>query len=195
MSRVEAASGAKYSAHKEAPRRFEPIAPVGTNYVPVGRPDIESLRRSNAPSASPVSPAASRPPPPPSAPRPSAAAASPAPSFGRAPAIGGGRVPAPEDDWDAPAPVSKPPPPPAATRPPVVTASRPTPAVSACHLLAMNSVAYLNLGCSCYAAPAPAGCVQRPDKACRRGSHRPRWYCLYSHQAGTQEARESLCCA
>ncbi|KIP01223.1 hypothetical protein PHLGIDRAFT_97125, partial [Phlebiopsis gigantea 11061_1 CR5-6] len=45
MSRVEAASGAKYSAHKEAPRRFEPIAPVGTNYVPVGRPDIDSLRR------------------------------------------------------------------------------------------------------------------------------------------------------
>ena len=122
MSRVEAASGAKYSAHKEAPRRFEPIAPVGTNYVHVGRPDIDSLRRvPPAPSSAPSAPAAARSPPPPSAPRPTAAAS----GFGRAPAASA-RVAAPEDAWDAPV-VSKAPPPPAATRPPVVTASRPTP--------------------------------------------------------------------
>lgn len=124
MSRVEAASGAKYSAHKEAPRRSEPIAPVGTNYVPVGRPDIDSLRRvPPAPSSAP-SAAAARAPPPPSAPRPTAAA-SPATSFGRAPAAGA-RVAAPEDSWDAPA-VGKPPPPPAAPRPAVVAAPRPAP--------------------------------------------------------------------
>lgn len=129
MSRVEAASGAKYSAHKEAPRRFEPIAPVGTNYVPVGRPDLDSLRRGQQPASTPAfssTPAAAvRAPPPPSAPRP-AMAASPAPGMGRAPIASTGRVTAPDDAWDAPS-VSKPPPPPAASRPPVVSTSRPTP--------------------------------------------------------------------
>ncbi len=45
MNRVEAASGARYTAHKEKARKFEPIAPVGTNYSPIGRPDMNELRR------------------------------------------------------------------------------------------------------------------------------------------------------
>lgn len=147
MSRVEAASGAKYTAQKEAPRRFEPIAPVGTNYVPVGRPDIDALRR-NTSVAPPAPPAASRPvpsaaasaasraPPPPSAPRPAFGSATSTSGFGRAPAASAGRVSAPDDDWDTPAPsVAKPPPPPAAFRPPVVAASRPV--LSVCIYLAM----------------------------------------------------------
>ena len=49
MKRVEAASGARYTAHKEQARKFEPIAPVGTNYTPVGKVDINELRRSARP--------------------------------------------------------------------------------------------------------------------------------------------------
>ncbi|KAG9313233.1 hypothetical protein JVU11DRAFT_6694 [Chiua virens] len=45
MQRVEAASGARYSAHNEKARKFEPIAPVGTNYTPIGKPDIAAMRR------------------------------------------------------------------------------------------------------------------------------------------------------
>ena len=45
MQRVEAASGAKYSVHKEAPRKYEPIAPVGTNYAPIVKVDINELRK------------------------------------------------------------------------------------------------------------------------------------------------------
>ena len=51
MSRVEAASGVNYTAKKEAPRRFEPIAPVGTAYKPVGKVDIAALRASAPPPA------------------------------------------------------------------------------------------------------------------------------------------------
>ncbi|KAJ3558512.1 hypothetical protein NM688_g880 [Phlebia brevispora] len=126
MSRVEGASGARYSAHKETARRFEPIAPVGTNYVPVGTPDIAAMRRGPAtrsvPTAAPVAP--------PPAPKPASPAIRSIPlapssfaGFGRSPIVN--RVSAPDDDWDAP--VSKPPPPPAASRPPVVAASRPVP--------------------------------------------------------------------
>ena len=46
MKRVEDSSGARYTAHKEQPRKFEPIAPVGTNYTPVGKVDISELRKS-----------------------------------------------------------------------------------------------------------------------------------------------------
>lgn len=49
MKRVEAASGANYSAHKEQPQKFEPIAPVGTNYTPIGSVDLNELRRSARP--------------------------------------------------------------------------------------------------------------------------------------------------
>ena len=45
MKRVQSASGANYSVHKEAARKFEPIAPVGTNYKPIGQVDVGALRK------------------------------------------------------------------------------------------------------------------------------------------------------
>lgn len=45
MKRVRDASGAKYSVHNESARRAEPIAPVGTNYTPIGKVDIGALRK------------------------------------------------------------------------------------------------------------------------------------------------------
>lgn len=42
--RVADSSGSKYSVHKEAPRKPDLIAPVGTSYTPVGAPDISSMR-------------------------------------------------------------------------------------------------------------------------------------------------------
>ena len=116
MSRVEAASGAKYSAHNEQPRKFEPIAPVGTNYTPVGKVDIDALRKAPSPGSKPPAPAAST--------RPTFGASKPATSaaslYGRMTA---GSV-APPDEWpEDPAP---PLPPPVAARPPVLpTTSRP----------------------------------------------------------------------
>jgi drebrin-like protein len=59
MSRVEAASGAKYSAHKEQPRQIEPIAPVGTAYTPVGKIDIAALRKVPPPVPKPTLPSSS----------------------------------------------------------------------------------------------------------------------------------------
>lgn len=56
MKRVEAASGAKYSTHNEPTRKFEPIAPVGTNYTPVGKVDIAALKKTPAPVAKPALP-------------------------------------------------------------------------------------------------------------------------------------------
>ncbi|PPQ71153.1 hypothetical protein CVT24_009834 [Panaeolus cyanescens] len=121
MKRVEAASGAKYSSNREEPRKFEPIAPVGTSYTPVGRPDIAALKKA-PPAAKPTAPSV------PTGTRPTFGATKPAASaaslYGRATGS------APSDAWPdespataAPAP---PPPPPASTRPPVVpTASRP----------------------------------------------------------------------
>ncbi|THG94438.1 hypothetical protein EW026_g7035 [Hermanssonia centrifuga] len=116
MSRVEAASGAKYSSHKETARKFEPITPVGTNYVPVGKPDMAAIRRTPGPSQPVVA-------------RSVPMAPSPAAGMGRAPVVN--RSAAPDDAWDAPAPVSKPPPPPAAARPPVVSSIRPAASVPA----------------------------------------------------------------
>ena len=127
MSRVESASGAKYSAHNEQARKFEPIAPVGTNYTPVGKVDIAAMRSAAAPI--PPKPAI------PSAPRPFGGTVSSSSSSGptvRTAAVGSAaaasRVPA--DAWDAPNPtVIATPPPPAAPRPPAVVAgSRPIPA-------------------------------------------------------------------
>ncbi|EGO22678.1 hypothetical protein SERLADRAFT_357378, partial [Serpula lacrymans var. lacrymans S7.9] len=57
MSRVEGASGARYSAHKEQARKFEPIAPVGTSYTPIGRPDIAAMRKVPPPPRSVEAPA------------------------------------------------------------------------------------------------------------------------------------------
>lgn len=45
MARVNNASGSKYSVQKEAPRKYEPITPVGTSYTPVGQVDIAQLRK------------------------------------------------------------------------------------------------------------------------------------------------------
>lgn len=114
MKRVEAASGAKYSAQKEAPRKFEPIAPVGTSYKPVGQVDIAALKRDV--------PAPPKPAPPPAASRPAQSAGS---LYGRT-TIGGS---APSDAWpeDKPSePAPKAPPLPTSSRPPTLpTASRP----------------------------------------------------------------------
>ena len=123
MQRVEAASGAKYAAHNEKPRKWEPIAPVGTSYTPIGRPDMAALRRvPPAPGgASPSAATSAAKPPGPTAPRPVFGAPVAAPVKTAPPRN------APEEDWgDAPA--ARPPPPPAASRPPAVpTAPRPAP--------------------------------------------------------------------
>lgn len=119
MSRVEAASGAKYSTHKEQPRKFEPIAPVGTNYTPVGKVDIGELRKAPTPATKPPLPSTSRPAF--SATKPTASAGS---LYGRT-VIGGS---APQDAWpeEKATPAAPPPAPPAASRPPVLpTAPRP----------------------------------------------------------------------
>ena len=122
MSRVEAASGAKYSTHKEQPRQFEPIAPVGTAYTPVGKVDIAALRKAPAPAAKPTLPSSSS--------RPAFSATKPTVSagsvYGRT--VNPGSAPAdawPEEKPSSP-PAAVPPPPPAASRPPTLpTASRP----------------------------------------------------------------------
>ncbi|KAF9224114.1 actin depolymerizing protein [Gyrodon lividus] len=123
MKRVEAASGAKYSAHSEQPRKFEPIAPVGTNYAPIGRPDISAMRKVlPAPSsvAPPPAPAASWLPAISSAAKPSIPTA-PRPVFGtpaRAPVKIAPPYNAFDDTWDdEPAPAVPARPSPAASRP------------------------------------------------------------------------------
>lgn len=107
MSRVEAASGAKYSAHKEQPRKYEPIAPVGSSYTPVGKVDIGALKKAPPPSAKPSLP--------PSSSRPTYGAPKAAGSlYGRT--VNSGT--APSDAWPEeklPAPVIAPPPPPPTT--------------------------------------------------------------------------------
>lgn len=45
MRRIADSSGARYSVHKEQARKFEPIAPVGTSYTPIGRVNVDELRR------------------------------------------------------------------------------------------------------------------------------------------------------
>ena len=130
MSRVESASGAKYSAHNEQARKFEPIAPVGTNYTPIGKVDIAAIR-STAPA--PPKPAVH------SASHPSAGnSAVPTPSGPtfRTTTVGSAAAAArvPTGTWDAPKPTvsAAPPPPPAASRPPTVVATpRSVPAHSA----------------------------------------------------------------
>ena len=125
MSRVKAASGVNYTAQKEAPRKFEPIAPVGTNYVPVGKVDIAALRQGAT--KPPTAPAATKPAIP-TAPRPVPVAPSPAARFA------GGSVGrnAPADAWaDEPDSFAPPPPPPAASRPtPAATFAKPAPVTS-----------------------------------------------------------------
>lgn len=107
MSRVEAASGAKYSVHKETARKFEPIAPVGTSYTPIGKVDIGAIRNA-ATATKPITP---------STPRSVPLAPSPAPGLGRAPIANR----APVDAWPEDSQPASPPAPPSANRPPVVT--------------------------------------------------------------------------
>ena len=118
MSRVAAASGAKYSIHNEPARRAEPIGPVGTNYTPVGKVDISAIRRETA-----VKPP---PPPQPATTRPLGVG-----KQWSKPATTGfqskytppppGKRTAADDDWEpAPAPVKPTP------APPLPTAARPT---------------------------------------------------------------------
>ena len=105
MKRVEAASGAKYSVQKEAPRAVDPIAPVGSAYKPIGKVDMNALKRA------PVAP-------------PKAAAAPPQPGrttsaaslYGKPPAAAVKKGPAPDDAWGEEE-AAAPPPPPAVSRP------------------------------------------------------------------------------
>lgn len=126
MKRIEAASGSKYSAHNEQARKFEPIAPVGSSYTPVGRPDISAMRKAQPPPKNPPSapsvltyskPAI------PNAPRPvfrGTSSVQPA---------GTGKAPA--DAWEEEASTTSLPPqlPPATSRPPALP-SAPRPAFS-----------------------------------------------------------------
>jgi drebrin-like protein len=162
MSRVESASGSKYSAHKEKAREPDLIAPVGTNYTPVGKVDIAALRKAPTPAAG--------------APKPALPGAS-RPTFGVPPApsnrvvIGGN---APTDSWPAEEPVHSSPTPPASSRPPVISGNRPSPSVCpislksevvTCRLIMMclNIVFCHNPSCtgSLYG-------VKCPYEACRR---------------------------
>ncbi|CDO74750.1 hypothetical protein BN946_scf184411.g7 [Trametes cinnabarina] len=131
MARVEAASGAHYSAQKEAPRKAEPIAPVGTSYTPIGQPDIAAMRRGGNPASTPAAP-----PPAPATTKPFASSAtrsvplapSPAPGLGKTPVANNTPADAWPDEGDSFAP---PPPPPAATRPPpAASAPKPAPSVA-----------------------------------------------------------------
>ncbi|EFP94595.2 uncharacterized protein PGTG_20551 [Puccinia graminis f. sp. tritici CRL 75-36-700-3] len=49
MKKVADSSGAKYSVHNEKPVKREMPAPVGTNYKPIGRPDIASMTSKQKP--------------------------------------------------------------------------------------------------------------------------------------------------
>ena len=122
LSRVKAASGVNYTAQREAPRKFEPIAPVGTNYVPIGKVDIAAIRQGAA--KPPAAPPATKPVLP-TAPRPVPGAPSPA---ARAPIVSKAPADAWADESDSFAP---PPPPPAASRPtPAASFVKPAPAAS-----------------------------------------------------------------
>lgn len=122
MSRVEASSGARYSTHKEQARKVEPIAPVGSSYTPVGKVDINALKKAPPPASKPSLPSATT--------RPVFGSSKPAVSAG---SIYGRTVntgKAPTDAWPEektqPAAATSPPPP-ATSRPPVLpTAARPT---------------------------------------------------------------------
>ncbi|KAJ3539757.1 hypothetical protein NMY22_g4593 [Coprinellus aureogranulatus] len=105
MKRVEAASGAKYSVQKEAPRKAEPIAPPRSSYTPVGKVDMAALKRNVPPAPKPAPPAAAKP-------TPSAASL-----YGRGTASTSGSAPA--DAWPEEKPAAKSPQPRLQTSPAV----------------------------------------------------------------------------
>jgi hypothetical protein len=146
MKRVEAASGAKYSVHNESARRQfnAPIAPTGTAYTPIGRPDIAAMKA--APPA--PSPAAARPVP--AAPKSASSFLPPPKPTGQ---VASATKTAPQDAWpdEAPKPraaeVKAPaaPTPPVASRPvfgaPAAVAAKPAPKPDAsvrCSVLSNN---------------------------------------------------------
>jgi hypothetical protein len=47
MTKVNNASGSKYAVQKGVQRKYEPIAPVGTAYTPVGKIDMAELRKNS----------------------------------------------------------------------------------------------------------------------------------------------------
>lgn len=125
MSRVEAASGAKYS-QMDAAQKSEPIAPVGTNHTPIRKVDIGAPRTDTVSKSSPAL-----------APKPSALLTS-----SHLPRITSKPVappvvksgPAPDDDWDPTPVVVKTPLLPMASRlPNISSARRPTPAPVSIH--------------------------------------------------------------
>lgn len=120
MSRVEAASGAKYSTHNEPTRRAEPIGPVGTSYTPVGKVDINALRREAA-AKPPVHPQPTTAKPPGVGKQWSRPATTGfQPKYTPPPPVK--PSPAPDDDWEPVQAPVKPTP-----GPPLPTAIRPTP--------------------------------------------------------------------
>ena len=128
MKRIEAASGAKYSAHNEQARKFEPIAPVGSSYTPVGRPDISAMRNAQPPPKNPPSAPSVSTYSKPSIPN------TPRPVFrGTSSVQPAGTGKAPADAWEEEASTTSLPPqlPPATSRPPALpSASRPAFSVS-----------------------------------------------------------------
>lgn len=168
MKRVEAASGANYSTHKEQARKFEPIAPVGTNYTPIGKVDIGALRKAPTPGAGVSAPKPATP----SAPRPtygSATSSKPATSFN---AVTTGRAPAGAWDDEVPVAAAAPPPPPAASRPPMITSPRPTPSVGFFLVTLSYILSLINpyrlLPVACLRLPQPLFPLQCPPNLQRK---------------------------
>ena len=44
LKKVADSSGSKYSVHREAPKKPDPIGKVGTSYTPIGAPNIAAMR-------------------------------------------------------------------------------------------------------------------------------------------------------
>ena len=148
MKRVEAASGAKYSVQKEAPRKAEPIAPPRSSYTPVGKVDMAALKRNVPPAPKPAPPSAAKP-------TPSAASL-----YGRSAASTSGSAPA--DAWPEEKPAAKAPqapPLPAASRPPTLpTTARPAfSAMVSCDELSVYRK-YLSLDAEACVQRVPRGC-------------------------------------
>ena len=160
MSRVESASGSKYSAQKEKARKFEPIAPVGTNYAPIGKVDIAALRKGPAAGSTggiPAIPAK----PPTMAPTYGGVGKSAASLYGNTVIKGS----APADAWPDEAISSTPPPPPPATSRPPAIPSAPRPAFSVSVLLSPFTLRVSN-----FLLTAPYLRINRP-RSSRSGTY------------------------
>lgn len=205
MRRVEGASGAKYSTHNEKPRKFEAIAPVGTNYTPIGKPDIAAMRRVPPPPSS----ASSTPKPSiPTAPRPVFGAPVSAPVKTAPPSN------VPDDDWGDEPPAPPPPP----SRPPAVpSAPRPAPtsvSIGSWYCVLPNLTLF---SCKSYtpapravpSAPALVTSSNVPTKPAGDDRIAPvvslvktsetkslklssQGNCIYTHQADTRQIKESI---